>query len=580
MFPSHDVEPLEPRRLFSGVTLITHGQGGGAGGTVAEVADLIAQRAGGAAQYVMTLEGDAFLGARVQSFIKDAGSPSLDEVPNGEMIIKLDFSAVSSLPITAASNAVADYLLANRLVEQSVHLAGPSRGGSLISNLAAKLGERDLWVDQVTYLDPVPAERVVPGVVIDGPMRVTDNVIFADNYWRSDENIVTGFDGQHVDGAHEGDLNSTVQIDNDGDPHVGVAAYYIATIIPTAPIVPPARASWFKGTAAAPNRDETGYVFTRIAGGERPADGLHPEFGGNAHRDVVARSGTQWANISDVAVVGGVTSAPAGATLNVDLRYGDRDSTDTVSVFLDVDQNPYNGNTVTRLARRTVASSPNDGVRVSGSTVEASPGTYFVYAQIADADGHVRYAYQRDAITLTTPDASDFFVTKSAGQITVAGTPGNDRILAVTNGFSLIVTRRDFTQSMSLAGVRRIVFDVGAGSDSVVLGAGVQGSVMIGSAGNDTLIGADFDDSLFGGLGNDRLLGGGGRNLLEGQSGSDFLDGGSTSDVLSGGIDDDQLFGGNGNDHLFGGAGSDVVNGGSGTDDAEFDPLDTVTNVP
>src|SRR5829696_4675327 len=226
----HDLEALESRRLLSGVTLITHGQGGSAGGDVAEVADLIAQRAGGAAQYVMTLEGDAFLGARVQSFVKDAGSPSLDDIPNGEMIIKLDYSAVATIPITAAANAVADYLLANRLVEQSVHLAGPSRGGSLVSNLAAKLGERDLWIDQVTYIDPVPAERLVPGVVIDGPMRVTDNIIFADNYWRSDENLVTGFDGQHVDGAHEGDLNSTVQLQNDGDPHVGAGAYYIATI--------------------------------------------------------------------------------------------------------------------------------------------------------------------------------------------------------------------------------------------------------------------------------------------------------------------------------------------------------------
>jgi Ca2+-binding RTX toxin-like protein len=383
-----------------------------------------------------------------------------------------------------------------------------------------------------------------------------------------------------VDGAHEGDLNSTVQIDNAGDPHVGVAAYYIATIIPTAPIAQPARASWFKGTAAAPNRDETGYVFSRIAGGERPADGLHPEFAGGAHRDVVTRSGTQWANISDVGVVGGDNCAPAGTTQNVDLRYGDRDSADTISVFLDVDQNPYNGNTVTRLARRTVASSPNDGVRVSGSTVEASPGTYFVYAQIADAEGHVRYAYQRDALTLTTPGASDFFITKAAGQITVAGTPGNDRILAVTNGFSLIVTRGDFTQSMSLAGVRRIVFDVGAGADSVVLGAGVQGSVIIGSGGNDTLIGADFDDSLFGGPGNDHLLSGGGRDLLEGQGGADFLDGGTQQDILSGGDGDDQLFGGGGTDHLYGGLGGDTINGGAGIDTAETDPLDIVVNVP
>src|SRR3954471_11461990 len=97
------VEPMESRRLFSGVTLITHGQGGDAGGTVADTANLIAARAGGAAQYVMTVVGDAFAGGRVQSFVKDAGSPSLDDVPTGEMIIKLDYSAVSSLPTTVAA---------------------------------------------------------------------------------------------------------------------------------------------------------------------------------------------------------------------------------------------------------------------------------------------------------------------------------------------------------------------------------------------------------------------------------------------------------------------------------------------
>ena len=25
----------------------------------------------------------------------------------------------------------------------------------------------------------------IPGIPVDGPMRVTDNVAFADNYWRS-----------------------------------------------------------------------------------------------------------------------------------------------------------------------------------------------------------------------------------------------------------------------------------------------------------------------------------------------------------------------------------------------------------
>src|SRR5437870_6074902 len=49
------IEALERRQLLSGVTIITHGQGGDAGGAVKQTADLIAERAGGATQYVMTV---------------------------------------------------------------------------------------------------------------------------------------------------------------------------------------------------------------------------------------------------------------------------------------------------------------------------------------------------------------------------------------------------------------------------------------------------------------------------------------------------------------------------------------------
>ena len=574
------MEPLDPRRLLSGVTLITHGQGGSAGGEVAATADRIAQRAGRAAQYVMTVESAGLAGARVTSFTKDDDSPAIEDAPSGEMIIKLDYGDVNTLPTSIAADAVAKYMLDNNLAEQQVHLAGPSRGGSLVSILAASLGRRGVWVDHVTYIDPVPAESVVPIGPIDGPMRVTDNVAFADNYWRSDDNVLSGFDGQHVDGAHEGNLNFTVEVDNDGDPHVGAGAYYIATINPNEPIVPPARASWFKGTPDAPARDQTGYVFSRIVGGARPADGLHPNFGGAAHRDAVSRTGAQWANVAGVTLIGGSRSVPRGTTTHVALHYGDADGRATVSLFLDRDENPYNANAVTRFARRSLPATEHNAVRLSGPTYEAAPGTYHVYAQITDADGHVRYAYAPQTLTIT-PAANDLlFVTKSGGTMTVAGTPGNDRIFAYRNGNNLIATRHEFTQSVSLDGVERIVFDVGRGDDAVSLGGGVAGSLLLGSAGNDTLSGGDGNDTLIGGVGNDRLFGAAANDWLEGAGGNDVLDGGNGFDRLFGDNGNDALFGGPGNDRLFGGAGVDAVDGGVGLDQAEIADDDAVMNVP
>jgi Ca2+-binding RTX toxin-like protein len=576
------VENLESRRLLSGVTLITHGQGGSAGGEVAATADRIAVRAGGAAQYVMTVVRDGVAGARVASFVKDDDSPSIEEVSTGEMIIKLDYGDVNTLPTSVPASVVAEYLIANRHVEQQIHLAGPSRGGSLVSNLATSLGERGVWVEHVTYIDPVPADSVVPlpGIPIDGPMRVTDNVIFADNYWRSDDNVLTGFDGQHVDGAHQGNLNSTVQVDNDGDPHVGAGAYYIATINPSEPIAPPARASWFKGTSDAPARDQTGYLFSRIVGGPRPADGLHPNFGGTAHRDPVDREGTQIASVANVTLLGGSHSEARGTTAHVALHYGDADSRATIAVFLDRDHNPYNDNTVTRFAQRQFPATEHNAVRLSGPTYEAPPGTYFVYARIIGTDGNVRYAYAPQTLTITRATSDLLFVTKLGGTMAVAGTAGNDRIFAYRSGNNLIATLHEFTQSVSLAGVDQIVFDVGAGHDAVSLGGGVMASLLIGSAGNDTLTGGDGNDTLIGGVGHDRLFGGNANDWLEGAGGNDHLDGGNGFDRLFGDNGNDLLLAGPGNDRLIGGAGADTLNGGPGIDLAEAYPNDTAVLVP
>ena len=579
MIQSSGIEPLEPRRLLSGVTLITHGQGGGGDDEARIIADLIGDRAGGAAHYIMTVEPDSLLGAEVTSFKRDAGSADINEVASGEMTIFLDWAEANVSPTPFIAGAVAEFMLENGLVEQSIHLAGPSRGASVVSNLAAALGERGVWVDHVTYIDPVPAGGVVPGLgdVVDGPMRVTENVVFADNYWRSDDNVATGFDGQPVNGAHNVDLDSTVEADNDGDPHTGAGLYYIATVDPDGPLPAGVRASWFGGDH--PERDETGYVFSRIASGVRPRAGLHPDFTGTAHRDAVDREGSQWANVSDVTMRNITGSIAAGTTITVGLRFGDADSASTVSVFLDRDRNPYNGNTVSRIARRTLPIDDNGGVRVRGSTVEADPGMYYVYAQIADTAGHVRYAYSRDALTLTPPTPDMLFAINDGGQINVAGTADNDRIYATTNGATVAFTRHDFTQILSIDGVHGIVIDGGDGDDSIVLGVGMMGSVLVGGAGRDTLIGADGDDTLLGGAGPDRLYGGGGQDFLSGQGHNDFLDGGSGSDRLYGDAGNDILLGGSGNDRLWGGSGADTLDGGTGTDRAERDSLDETREI-
>lgn len=574
------IEPLESRRLLSGVTLITHGQGGDAGDEVALIADLIAERAGGAAQYVMTVGDDDLLGARVASFERDAGSPDISDVPSGEMVIKLDWSEVNVTPTTIIAAAVADYMTGAGLVEQELHLAGPSRGASVVSNLAASLGERGVWVDHVTYIDPVPAGAVIPGLgdLADGPMRVTENVIFADNYWRSDDNLATGFDGQPVEGAHNVNLNSTVQVDHIGDPHVGAGLYYISTVEPDGPLAPGAKASWFGGSN--PERDETGYIFTRIAGRARPVDGIGVNFNGAAPRDAVDERGPQWANITQLALRRPQTSIPRGKSIEVGFRFNDPDSATTVSVFLDQDQNPYNGNTVSRIARRTYGPTPMAGARLRGTTVEATPGDYFVYAQVADSDGHVRYTYLRDPLTITAAPASLNFVSSSNGTIDIAGTSGNDRIYVTTNGASIGATLHDFTQIVSLDGITSVRVRGGEGDDRLVLGLGVTMALVQGEGGHDTLIGADGDDRLEGGTGRDQLYGGGGADRLSGGGHNDYLNGGSGADRLYGDAHDDYLVGGAGNDRLWGGSGTDFVDGGDGdADRAGNDSLDQFSSI-
>ena len=310
------------------------------------------------------------------------------------------------LPLDGITVADLSHALAGPFCTQQLHLLGPSRGASIMSNLAASLGRSGVWVDHVTYIDPVPVSINIPGIgeVADGPMRVTQNVIFADDYWRSDNNITTGFDGQPVRGAYNVEL-TMVQQENAGDPHVGAGAYYIATIDPNEPIVSPAMSSWFQGTKQRPARDQTGYRFSRIVGGGRSRAGISKEFGGPARRDAVKQRGAQWANIDAVKVVGSRRQFTLGDRFNVSFRFNDSDSASNVTLAIDDDRNPYNGWSATIARRKYDASDTPLTKRVGINTATRAAGTYFIAAMIKDAAGHVRYAYSPDSIELATAAA-------------------------------------------------------------------------------------------------------------------------------------------------------------------------------
>src|SRR4051812_16731508 len=96
--PSMQIERLESRRLLAGVTVLSHGQSGNIDGWVKKFADDITLRAGGTSnvsQYVMTINKNQSNQLNVTSYARSSGFPAPITTPGGEIIIKLDWSAVS-----------------------------------------------------------------------------------------------------------------------------------------------------------------------------------------------------------------------------------------------------------------------------------------------------------------------------------------------------------------------------------------------------------------------------------------------------------------------------------------------------
>lgn len=174
------------------------------------------------------------------------------------------------------------------LLDGPVHFIGHSRGAVVNSDCVERLAAAGIAVDQVTSLDPHPVDGT-----LDYPLDLADwgdrspvtwnNVDFADNYWRADGGGIpaaSDFDGVPIGADVDLDLGAGIEGPFDVDPvfeHSEVHAWYHGTVDLAAnddgdgiPIDDELLTDWY-GSGGIPARDATGFHFSAIGQGTRPA---------------------------------------------------------------------------------------------------------------------------------------------------------------------------------------------------------------------------------------------------------------------------------------------------------------------
>lgn len=395
------------------MTLIAHGHAasGAPLGWVASMADAIAGRLPGNTS-IWTLQ----VGEGIQAS-RDPGSPDrFAEDYNGESIIKLDWSAAQDLSRSTVqvASAVADYLLTTSIagktwLDAPLRLIGHSRGGSLVGELAKNLGEKGVWVDQVTTLDPHPLTNegldglLVPGIV-DAPMATWSNVAFWDNYW---EDAFWYPHGESVSGAHNvqlASLDGGYPASSGGD-HSDIHLWYHGTVDISSTVPYDGAyfgsADWYAGGQGP--QDRAGFYYSSIAEGQRPADGVPATLGGGAGRRNVDLTNAVWPNIIGLAMVNPNSRVEKGNVFPVTYWCQDYDSGTVTTYFLDSDKNPYNGNEIQ--AGQTIDGQPRANLAPhvqDVGTAAAEAGTYYVFAAITDGS-RTRYVYAPGTVTVVSP---------------------------------------------------------------------------------------------------------------------------------------------------------------------------------
>jgi hypothetical protein len=231
----------------------------------------------------------------------ECGSPT----PNGEFVLIFDWTEESDgLNVGGTQGyaaAAADALYAalrdpqlpaafagQSLLAPSVHFIGFSRGTVVNSDCVERLAGAGIAVDHVTTLDPHPVDGT-----LDYPLDFADwgdrtpvswtNVGFADNYWRADGSGIpesSDFDGMPLGADVDLDLGDSIEGPFDLDPifeHFEVHAWYHGSIDLSAAddgagtdIDDELFTDWY-GSNGVPDRDTTGFHYSDIVQGTRPA---------------------------------------------------------------------------------------------------------------------------------------------------------------------------------------------------------------------------------------------------------------------------------------------------------------------
>jgi hypothetical protein len=446
------------------------------------VAQRIASQSGGnaeVARFKLTVIEDDNGGLDVQPWAYDGytspQNPSefrLEGSRDAEAVIVLDWSAISATDYIVFSEAktqtvadeVANFilgttgefsLLAKDILASPIHLIGHSRGGSLMAFLARRLGENGIWVDQVTTLDPHPVIGDYGNGWYDS-IKPTSNVVFADNYWRSDgPNPLEpfDFDGEAVPGAHDVSLlESKLSGPGYGLEHSDVHLWYHGTfstsglILDLETSVDPDHHDWYGGVDSdnSPRGPRTlvGFNYSRLGGGTRPGDGLWPTSFGSGARETLDRDDTsvQWPNVSGLRLLHSESQFTVGQRLYAKYDYQDFDSSTTVRLFFDNNRNPFDNGSLHAAGERSHESylKPRDGT-VELDTTAAPVGTVYLCAQITEVGDNprTRFAYIQRPLRFVAPPSSTPEITGvTPGVLVGKPLPGTHEITITGSGFT------------------------------------------------------------------------------------------------------------------------------------------------
>ncbi len=459
----------------AGVTIITHGFNSDAQGWVLGMAEKFSGYPTFPGTNVLCYEvqvGDNNVIAR-----RIGGGLPADNV-SGEIVIKLDWGDLAGLfnqydtyevaarvtPRLLQTNFIPE-LGGHALAELPLHLIGHSRGGSLMCQISRLLGTNGVWVDQLTTLDPHPVNEngnTDPLLVSDAPLRVSENILFADNYFqefggyphgqvmprsfnRELKSLPGGYDSAHSD-VHLW-YHATIQL---GDPADDTEDRLAADD----------RARWF-----APDEHlgaGAGFSFGRIGGGDRrslerpagpstdqPRRGYNQrwELGGGTvdNRVALPVNHGNWANPIVCAIEGPSQLAPGDtAAFTLDYQWAKpATSNATASIYLDPDLNPWNGNEFLVSALPVPGTTSNAVAHVSFALDPNSrpgPGRYWAFVELKSG-GRSRYLHVNTPVTLvsdlTPPLLAIRPLENGRVAIDVAGTPGQRIVLSGATGLQL-----------------------------------------------------------------------------------------------------------------------------------------------